>query len=245
VANKHNLPVGENAADFYKITKYEPPVDLSMRGQMQKQDARFHIYSGIENERNYPDVFQNDDLVIATEKIHGSNSRIGYIDNEIVIGSHRMQYINSPDILYGVPLTLHPNLKEMIIALSHEQNGIPVIYGEIYGWVQDLRYGTKKGEYLYRAFDISINGLYIDHPIFLSICEEYDIPTVPVLFRGKYNREKMYELTKGKTQCEGDNIREGIVVKPLIETTHPKLGRVILKFISDDYLTRRGGTENH
>ena len=38
---------------------------------------------------------------------------------------------------------------------------------------------------------------------------------------------------------------EGIVVQPVKETTHPEIGRVVLKLISDRYLLRSGGTELH
>ena len=33
-----------------------------------------------------------------------------------------------------------------------------------------------------------------------------------------------------------NHIREGVVVKPLVERNDPKLGRVILKYVGDTYL---------
>ncbi len=36
---------------------------------------------------------------------------------------------------------------------------------------------------------------------------------------------------------------EGVVVTPVIERFDPKIGRVILKYVFDQYLTRHGGTE--
>jgi len=40
-------------------------------------------------------------------------------------------------------------------------------------------------------------------------------------------------------------LMEGIVVQPLVERTHPEIGRVVLKLISDRYLLRKDGTELH
>ncbi|MYG14266.1 MAG: RNA ligase (ATP), partial [Gammaproteobacteria bacterium] len=39
------------------------------------------------------------------------------------------------------------------------------------------------------------------------------------------------------------HMREGVVVRPVAERESPGLGRVILKSVSGDYLTRKGGTE--
>lgn len=38
-------------------------------------------------------------------------------------------------------------------------------------------------------------------------------------------------------------MREGIVIRPVLERRHDALGRVQLKSVSDDYLLRKGGTE--
>jgi hypothetical protein len=37
----------------------------------------------------------------------------------------------------------------------------------------------------------------------------------------------------------GGHIREGVVVKPTIERTDPKIGRVVLKYLNDDYLLQK------
>jgi hypothetical protein len=36
-----------------------------------------------------------------------------------------------------------------------------------------------------------------------------------------------------------DHIREGVVVRSLQERTNPKIGRVILKYLNDDYLFKK------
>jgi hypothetical protein len=44
----------------------------------------------------------------------------------------------------------------------------------------------------------------------------------------------------GKTTMgSADHIREGVVVRPLEERTDPKIGRVILKYLNDDYLLKK------
>jgi hypothetical protein len=62
-----------------------------------------------------------------------------------------------------------------------------------------------------------------------------DVETVPILYKGPYSLDKIKELSKGKA-FSGTHIREGVVVKPVVERTDPRVGRVVLKYLSDDYL---------
>jgi hypothetical protein len=40
----------------------------------------------------------------------------------------------------------------------------------------------------------------------------------------------------GKTTFADGHIREGVVVRPLRERTDPRFGRLVLKYLSDDWL---------
>ncbi len=42
---------------------------------------------------------------------------------------------------------------------------------------------------------------------------------------------------------DANHIREGIVMVPAVERRDARIGRVCLKSVSADYLTRKGGTE--
>ena len=66
---------------------------------------------------------------------------------------------------------------------------------------------------------------------------------VPTLYRGPFSEETLLSLTDGATALGGKHVREGVVVKPVQERESAELGRVILKNVSGDYLTRKGGTE--
>jgi hypothetical protein len=57
---------------------------------------------------------------------------------------------------------------------------------------------------------------------------------------------KMKELADGRSTVEGaDNIREGIVVKPVVERIDPKVGRAVLKYIGTEYeLSKKDGDDS-
>lgn len=66
------------------------------------------------------------------------------------------------------------------------------------------------------------------------------------VYRGPYSRKKMEKLRE--QDCPVSNVpqlQEGIVILPVKERKHEKLGRVILKDVSDRYLTRKGNATEH
>lgn len=114
-----------------------------------------------------------------------------------------------------------------------------IVYGEIYGSdVQDLSYGVKG--LCWRAFDILIDGKYVDANEFYNYCGKYNIPTAPRLYEGVYDLERIIALSRGNTNINGaEHIREGLVVKCIKEESQPRVGRLIFKYINDDYLIRQ------
>lgn len=233
---------GENVREHYGITKYIPPVRLTA-GDAAPAHPLFVEYTGIENLRNFPDIFLPGEIVSVTEKIHGSNGKIGLIEGEVMAGSHKVRRKRPEDMTgntYWFPYTL-PGVVSLINAV-----GIPlgegvdpkqtILFGEIYGSkIQDLHYG-QHNSLGFRAFDLLIDGKYQDTARFQAICRTCGIETVPVLYEGPFDIEIIKKLSNGQTTLPGNHIREGVVIKPIVERTDPKIGRVILKYIGDQYL---------
>lgn len=246
VADGVSVAVGDDLAGMFGITKYDPPPTFSS-GDNERDHPQFYKYTSIENIRRYPDMFVDGEPVVVTEKIHGTNSRVGLVidyetgNEEFVCGSHNMRKKIGTNHIYETPLGMGC-VKDLLTCVGSPA----ILFGEIYGWkVQDLAYGHTQREPIgYAAFDLSINGGYVDHREFVSICEEFGVPMVPELYSGPFDMGNVLSLSSGRTQLGADHIREGVVVKPLSERTDPRIGRVILKSISDDYITRNGGTES-
>lgn len=123
--------------------------------------------------------------------------------------------------------------------LATYKNRNIILYGECYGGgIQSFDYGSPQ-QMLYRAFDISIDGDYVDYDTFVRMCEEFKIPYVPQVYRGKFNFDKLVELARTRPPELCKHVNEGIVVKPIYEVRSPKLGRLILKIINDEYLLKK------
>ena len=88
----------------------------------------------------------------------------------------------------------------------------------------------------FAAFDILAGEHYLDYDDFAALCERHGVPTVSLLDRGPFSLERIAALSGGKTTMPDQHIREGVVVRPVKERFDPEIGRVILKYLSDDYL---------
>ena len=252
--------LGTDVSAYYKAEKYEPPVSTMDRRRFQGDCAAdnpaFHKYTDIQNYWKYAPALPEGTLVRITEKIHGTNSRIGYIRTEDgyvrMAGSHktnRKEYdAASNHSLYWRPFQQIESIFPMLVALSNGVHDV-VIFGELFGpGIQDMDYGIVPGEVGYQVFDITIDGQYIDWDDLQVACEKYGVPTVPLLYRGPFSKQVLDLYTDGPTTLGSVRSkftgREGVVVTPLHETFNELLGRLILKNKSADYLDRRDAQDN-
>lgn len=265
--NESGAEIGTDLSEHYGIVKYEPPappVGMSA-GQMRNEHPLFHRYTDIQNLRNYKDKLAYGEPLVITEKIHGTNSRIGWVRNqneefELVVGTHRTQRDPEDCGVYSLPLKLYGDILEKVFQWvqrvweedQEEPLNSVIVFGEIYGaGVQDLHYGAKEQKD-YRIFDISVNGKYLPWYTLEFLLIEEELPLVPVLARGMFNFEDLVQEAQGNTTLNDQHIREGIVVRPEFQEStwgkgdrDPNPKRMIFKLISDAYLTRKGGSEYH
>lgn len=223
---------GDWAMDL-EITKYEEPEPLC--DESIKDNGKLVGYTNIDSLRRYNDIFNPGEQVIVTEKVHGANGRWMWDGTEMHAGSHHMMKKPGTSMWwkaiepYAEKLKAFPNFQ---------------FFGEVYGQVQDLKYGMNSG-FKILFFDVfdKVNGRYVDFDTFYNLCINLHLPMVPVLYNGPYSKEVIAELAeKDSAVCPGQ-LMEGVVVRPVVERWNPTVGRVILKYHSERYLTRKGGTE--
>lgn len=239
-----DVAISEDVAERMGITKYEPPEPgtYGVKGpsaEAEPDPGFIPKYTNIDSLRRYRRLLTDGEEVVITEKIHGANARYCFHEGRFWAGSHREIKKNDPASIWwraaeaaGLPARLS------------ERPGV-VLYGEVYGQVQDLRYGSKPGEVRFRAFDAFdiAAGRYMDLVDFDALVKSLDIPTAPELYRGPWSAD-LFSLAAGKTLTDGaDHFREGFVVRPVRERWDDHTGRVILKLVGEEYLLRKGGSE--
>ncbi len=261
-----NWDIGTDVAKFFNVTKWEPPLE-STDGDAEAEHPRFHRYTDIENIGNYPGVVANVEVVF-TEKIHGKNCRLGLIQEIaedgteswlFMAGSHsvRRKEKDTKGRTSEYWSVLNENVRNLLEYLRDEfaidQPKVSIlIFGEIYGsGVQDMCYGLANGQRGFRAFDIAINGLYLDFDVKCELFRKFGIEMVPIVYRGMFSNDVLEAHTAGPTTlCAPEDAgkfkgREGLVVVPVKEVLYSEAlgGRLIVKALSVDYLARKGGTD--
>lgn len=258
----------DDVAEFLGITKYEPTLPSHMAGRALGVDmAATHNYD-FDNLKKMPNMFDDGELVVISEKIHGTLLQVCVVPTEAAneryyagrvvmtskgLGGKGIILDHSDESnLYAQTVKKWGLMDKVLSVLGPIADGVgkpQFIFGEVFGrtasgaGVQDLTYTDLPLDY--RAFDICSGNRgaqqFCQSGYFEELCKIMDVPTVPVLYVGPYSKEVVLKHTDGKTTLGAQaHIREGVVVKSANEAVTPSFQRKIAKSVSDAYLLRTG-----
>jgi RNA ligase (TIGR02306 family) len=230
------LNEGDNAMEALGVVRYEPPMSSGLKAGKQgipPPDLVIPVYD-LEPWRKNKWMIQEGDHCSLSEKIHGSNAKYLYFQDKMWVGSRTTWREYDDTNTFWQAIRDNP-----WIEIWCKDNPGMVLFGEIYGKVQDLRYGMPDNKIGFRAFDVwdPVKQSFWTLKEFDEwfTVEPYCLYRAPVLYEGPFNQEVMLSLIDGKTVMPGANhIREGIVIK-----SNNEVGRIALKVVSDDYLSRQ------
>jgi RNA ligase (TIGR02306 family) len=114
------------------------------------------------------------------------------------------------------------------------------LYGEIVGdgIQKGYTYGCGPGEHKFVAYDVMVDGRWLNSDEFMNWCLARGIEKVPLLHFGPYDKAIMDQLRQGDSvYAPSQKVREGIVIKPIQEAM-AYCGRKVLKYINDEYLLK-------
>jgi len=245
--------VGRDYTEKLGVTKYEPPENLSKNARTRTLPPEIKYYD-LEGAQRWPDVVEAlmDVPVLITEKIEGSNyAAMLKRDGTFVVCTHRQQVEElegQTNIWWEVTRKQDIQAKAQELLDSRPLADYVIIRGEVVGpKIQGNYYGFT--DFRLYIFDVEFNGLPVDAAEYEELYSLFDTMLVPCLWFGKTLREylKFWDNTSVQAASNGPSrlvsgpiIREGIVIRSMTEQSWPKLGRVILKQRSPDYLLKTG-----
>ena len=262
---ENNVNEGDDMMEILGITKYEPPVKMVTLGGGKKvryhQNPNFHIYHKFPNMKNVPDMFTEEDEVVITRKIHGTNSRFGivrkkklslwdrvkkffgneWVEFEYVYGSHNVEKGSDSQGFYDTDVwrevankyDIRKKLWDHVKDTYYPESLEQglTIYGEIYGKGIQKNYEYGLEEIKFVGFDVEVDGVYQPH---LEETVHFDclgLPQVEVLYKGTWSKEEQDKYVFGNF-IKGTKVpHEGIVVKSVTGDRHK-----VAKVINPDYL---------
>jgi RNA ligase (TIGR02306 family) len=225
-----DLNVGDNVMERLGIERYEPPVKLAGSDELPENEwpQAYAPKFDVEPLNKFPAIFQEGEVVVVTEKIHGANARYLWSNGAFYIGS-RTRWLK-PDVEHAWKKAADGEPRIKTWCREHLDT---VLYGEIYGPVQSLKYGSPNAV-KFAAFAANHKGAWID----TVALHEYDIPLVPRFYIGPWDPGAILPFAEHDSLVRGaeaGHICEGIVIVPQIERRDVELGRVALKHISTRY----------
>lgn len=148
--------LGDDVAKDLNITKWEPKT-TKLSGAAQRRHPQLEKYTDIENIKNFNNMFEEGELVIITEKLHGTSWHgaklpkakltlfekvkkfLGFPVNEVLVSSRNVQLSPTGDNVYN-RIANRLDLEKIL------EPGM-ILYGEIVGpEIQaNYHYGLKPG----------------------------------------------------------------------------------------------------
>jgi RNA ligase (TIGR02306 family) len=255
---------GKDMMEMLSIYKYEPPavqVQLSSGRKVKyHQNPNFGVYYKFPNIKNVNGMFNENDEVEVSRKIHGTNARFGickkrklnlwdkvkrffgdkWVEYEYVYGSHNVEKGSDSQGFYDTDvwktIAEKYNIREKLWDLFknlqdvYEVGSGIVIYGEIYGPGIQKNYDYGLKEIEYAGFDMTIDGRYVPCSTSFKYHSMLGLEYVPVLEVWNWSEDLLTRYTFDK--IEGTKVpHEGVVIKSTDGNRHK-----VAKIINPDYL---------
>jgi RNA ligase (TIGR02306 family) len=263
---ENNVNEGDDMMGILGVTKYEPPVktvQLSVGGRKIKyhQNPNFKVYYKFPNQKNVPDMFNEEDEVVITRKLHGTNARYGIVRKkklslwdrvkmlfgnhwtafEYVYGSHNVEKGSDSQGFYDTDVwkTVANNYDIRGKLWDHVKDTYEpldltegvVIYGEIYGAGIQKNYEYGLTDVKFAGFDVEVDGVYQPYINETVHFDCLQLPQVELLYKGNWSKEEQDKFVFNNN-IEGTKVpHEGVVVKSITGDR-----RKVSKVINPDYL---------
>lgn len=226
--------VGSDVMEHMGVTRYEPPVKYLHSQELPDEQApKLYVPKfDIESLSKYDFMIKTGERVLVTEKIHGANGRYVYHDGKMYMGSRNRWIDTETDSVWKAALAAHPEIMAFC-----QDNPDTILFGEVYGKVQELRYGLGE-KVSFAAFAALNRSDWIDQMRLYDKVSEYGVPVAPLLYVGDFDPDFIKGLAEGDSAigtAPAGHMREGVVVVPEVERHGPSAGRSAFKLISNRY----------
>jgi len=239
----------EKITEFLGVEKYEPPVIPCQTANLVGLPIGLSSYD-IEGADRYVEVAQvlMPQMVEITEKLEGQNFSVTYsaLDDKIYVNQRNFSIQPISGYVHEFwKVAAEKGIIEFVESLKLSYPGKNItVYGEFIGpRIQSNIYKLKGFEV--KLFDIKVNHEWFTPDIRQSIIEKHfgnmdihvPILAMNVILEQWLNGKSLVEASHGISQLYKTN-REGIVIKPMTEARHEKIGRLVIKQRDPIYLSK-------
>ena len=183
-------------------------------------------------------LYKNTEILLfkecyALEKIHGSSAHLKWKDNKIIFFSGGEKHETFKKIFDEEFLT--NKFKELFEGIN------TTIFGEVYGGKCQGMSETYGKEMKFVVFDVKVGDNWLDVPnaedvakkLNLEFVDYVKVATDLELLNAERDKDSTQAIRNG---CGEGKLREGVVLRPLIEVTKNNGNRIIVKHKRDEFL---------
>lgn len=236
--------LGQSIVDIIPLKKWEEPEEENLPGVKKSRADQESPPKGwtiphydIDSVRKYINCLSEDEEIVLTEKLHGSNAAFSHDGERLWVKSRNLYKKMDPEDMWW-DIALRYQLENKLKAFPHM-----VFFGEVVGQVKGFRYDSliENGKFLSKIhfFDVwdTKKLRYLSYDERVAMIKEAGLSPVPELFRGKWQgRDTMYVYAEGNSTLNPKHIREGWVLNTLVERYEPRLdSRMQVKLVGEGY----------
>ena len=181
-------------------------------------------------------LYKNVDIMLfkecyALEKIHGTSAHISWKDKQVTIfsgGEKHARFVKLFDV-------------DKLTKLFEELFQYDVtVFGEAYGGSQQGMSETYGKELKFVAFDVRVDNYWLDVPNAEDVTKKLGLEFVyftkiPAQLESINLQRDLPSVQAARNGITEDKLREGIVLRPLIEVIKKNGGRIIVKHKGDSF----------
>jgi len=230
---------GQDVSELVGIIHYEKPIPLNMSGLIKGSFPSYVPKTDeimIQSDPSLIEELRNKDCYISL-KINGTSATFSIFNGEIDVCSRNISLKESEGNIYWK--MFKENDIEGILGRCGKNIAIQ---GEIAGpGIQENMLQLEKHKlFVFNVYDID-KAEYLGYSEFIEFCEKNNLTTVPIICNDlifDLTLDQLLIMAKG-FYPDTKNHREGIVIRPLMETYSNVLGgRLSVKVLNNDYLEK-------
>lgn len=242
---KHILQIGDSIVDLIRLKKWEEPEEENLPGLKKSRGANAEKapqgwsipHYDVGSIRKYLSCIQENEEIVLTEKLHGSNFSASFDGEKLWVKSRNFYKKKDPDDAWW-DIAIRYDLENKLQAFPHM-----VFFGEMIGQVKGFRYDStiENGQLLTTVhfFDVwDVKKMrYLDYQDRVDMIKAAGLSSVPELYRGSWiNKSHAYAFAEGQSTINSKHIREGTVLVPIRERFESRLNsRLQLKIVGEGY----------
>ncbi|OQY44781.1 MAG: RNA ligase [Anaerolineaceae bacterium 4572_78] len=236
------LEDGLDVTDIIGITKYEPPISADLRSKVKGGFPSFMPKTDETRIQSVPDVLTRPEnqgkQCYITEKMDGTSATYYLKDGEFGVCSRNLDLLETEKNVHW-KVARQEDIENKLQTVGYNI----AIQGEIIGpGIQKNKYKLPKYKLVvFNAFNID-DYKYLNYVDFVALIQKLGLETVPILrddyILGQDDVNALVAMSQAKGVLNPKSHREGIVIRPVVESQDFELGRLSFKVVNPKFLLK-------